>query len=101
MDLRSTKRDTTAGIRPDQLTHESDDEKISVDKTSSGGSDTIVPEVLGSENDETIINNESHRSLKDNLRLTPPPTTLKNTDTSQNIKFQSTFLVICPQGHVI
>ena len=43
VDLRSTRRDTTDATLPDQIMHESDDEAILDDKTSSGGSDTIVP----------------------------------------------------------
>ena len=43
------------------------------DQQSSGGSDTIVPEVLNNENDEVIADNKSPRGGKDNL--CPSPTT--------------------------
>ena len=72
VDLRSTRRDTTAEVLPDQLTHESDDEKTPDDETSSGGSDNIVPEVLGSEKDDMIVGNASPRGGKYHLRPNPP-----------------------------
>ena len=43
------------------------------DQQSSGGSDTIVPEVLDDENDEMIVENESPRGGKNNLRPNPTP----------------------------
>ena len=51
----------------DGLNDYSDDQK------SSGGSDTIVPEVLEEENDEVIVDNESPRGGKYNLRPNPTP----------------------------
>ena len=39
----------------------------------SGGSDTIVPEVLNDENDDVIVDNESRRGGKYNLRPNPTP----------------------------
>ena len=41
--------------------------------TTSGGSDTIVPEVLESENDDMIVENESPRGIKYNVRPNPTP----------------------------
>ena len=73
VNLRSTRRDMTDAILPDQILHESDDEIIHDDKTSSVGSDTIVPEVLGMENDDMIVENESPRGGKYNLRPNPTP----------------------------
>ena len=43
------------------------------DQQSSGGSDTIVPEVLDNENDDMIVENESPRGGKNNLRPNPTP----------------------------
>ena len=41
------------------------------DQQSSGGSDNIVPEVSDEENDDVIVENESLRGGKNNLRLNP------------------------------
>ena len=46
---------------------------VTDDQESSGGSDTIVPEVSEVENDEMIVDNESPRGGKCNFRLTLPP----------------------------
>ena len=43
------------------------------DQKSSGGSDTIVPEVLDDENNDVIVDNESPRGGKYNLRPNPTP----------------------------
>ena len=43
------------------------------DQESSGGSDTIVPEVLDDENDDMIVENESPRGGNYNLRPNPTP----------------------------
>ena len=43
------------------------------DQQSSGGSDTIVPEVLDDENDDGIADNKSPRGGKYNLRPNPTP----------------------------
>ena len=59
------------------------------DQQSSGGSDTIVPEVLDDENDDMIGDNESPRGGKYNLRPNPTPTSLMITDTSQIRKLLS------------
>ena len=40
---------------------------------SSGGSDTIVPGVLDDEKDEMVVENESPRGVKNNLRPNPTP----------------------------
>ena len=77
VDLRSTRRDTTEATLPYQIMHETDDEAISEDKTSSRGRDTIVLEVLEKENDDMIVENESPRGGKYNLR---PNTTPNYTD---------------------
>ena len=61
------------------------------DQQSSGGSDTIVPEVLDDEND-VIVENESPRGGKYNLRPNPTPTSLMNTDTSQMFELQPPLL---------
>ena len=55
------------------------------DQQSSGGSDTILPEIL---DDDMIVENESPRGGKYNLRPDPTPTSLKNTDTSKTCKLQ-------------
>ena len=43
------------------------------DPESSGGSDTIVPEVLDDENDDVLVDNKSPRGGKYNLRPNPTP----------------------------
>ena len=43
------------------------------DQQSSGGSDTIVPEVSDDENDDMIVDNESTKGEKQNLRPNPIP----------------------------
>ena len=77
VDLRFTRRDTTESTLPDQILPASDDQASSDDKTSSGGRNTIVPEVLESENDDVIVENERPRGGKYNLRPKPTP---NNTD---------------------
>ena len=73
VDLRSTRRDATEETLPERTATDSEDETIPGDETSSGGSDTIVPEVLESENDERIQENESPRGGKYNLCPNPTP----------------------------
>ena len=73
VDLRSTGRSTTDEIFPNPISQEDDAQSFHDDKTSSGGSDTIVPEVLESENDDMIVENESPRGGKYNLRPNPTP----------------------------
>ena len=73
VDLRSTRRDVTAESLPDQIMHESDNESTPDVKTSSGGRDTIVPEVLQSEEDGVFVENESPRGRRNNLRPNPTP----------------------------
>ena len=52
---------------------DSDNDSIPGEETSSGGSDTIVPEVSESENDEMIVENESPGGGRYNLRSNPTP----------------------------
>ena len=73
MDLRSTGRAAIDEILPNPISQEDDAQSFHDDKTSSGGSDTIVPEVLESENDDMIVENESPRGGKYNLRPNPTP----------------------------
>ena len=73
MDLRSTGRSTTDEIYPNPISQEHDTQSFNDDTTTSGGSDTIVPEVLESENDDMIVENESPRGRKYNLRPNPTP----------------------------
>ena len=73
VDLRSTGRVTTDELISDPIPQEDDTEVFQDDKTSSGGSDTIVPEVLESKNDDMIVENESPRGGKYNLRPNPTP----------------------------
>ena len=56
---------------PEQTRSDRTDEPID-DQQSSGGNDTIVPEVLDDEND-MIVENESPRGGKNNLRPNPTP----------------------------
>ena len=73
VDLRSTERTATDEIFPKPISQKDDAQSFHDDKTSSGGSDTIVPEVLESENDDMIVENESPRGGKYNLRPNPTP----------------------------
>ena len=72
-DLRSTGPhqnddfDSTEKTSSDDLNNRPDEQKPS------GGSDTIVPEVLDDENDDEIVDNESPRGGKYNLRPNPTP----------------------------
>ena len=63
--------DTTQETCSDRLNEQNDDQQ------SSGGSDTIVPEVLDDENDDVLVDNKSPRGGKYNLRPNP---TLNFTD---------------------
>ena len=53
--------------------HDDDQNEVLDDQQSSGGSNTIVPEVLEDENDDVIVQNESPRRGKYNLRPNPTP----------------------------
>ena len=59
--------DTTQETCSDGLKEQIDDQQ------SSGGSDTIVPEVLDDENDDVLVDNKSPRGRKYNLRPNPTP----------------------------
>ena len=59
--------DTTQKTCSDRLNEQIDDQQ------SSGGSDTIVPEVLDDENDDVFVDNKSRRGGKYNLRPNPTP----------------------------
>ena len=73
VDLQSTGRDETEDFLLDQMTRTNDDELIPDDKASSGGSDTIVPEVLESENDEMIVEKVlGEENITFDLTLPPP-----------------------------
>ena len=63
----------TNEISPNPITQENDAQSFHDDKISSGGSDTIVHEVLESENDDMIVEKESPRGGKYNLRPNPTP----------------------------
>ena len=73
MDHRSTGPSTTDEIFPNPISQVDDYQSFNDDTTTSGGSDTIVPEVLESENDDMIVENESPRGGKYNLRPNPTP----------------------------
>ena len=73
MDLRSTGHDATDELLPNATPQKEEAEVFQNDKTSSGGSDTIVPEALESENDDMIVEHESPRGGKYNLRPNPNP----------------------------
>ena len=64
---QSGNSDRTETTCSDRSNEQIDDQK------SSGGSDTIVPEVLDDENNDVIVNNESPRGGKYNLRPNPTP----------------------------
>ena len=55
VDLRSTGRPATDEFSPNPISQEDDAQSFHDDKTSSAGSNTIVPEVLESENDDMIV----------------------------------------------
>ena len=59
--------DMTEQTCPDCLTDQTDDQQ------SSGGRDTIVPEVSDDENDDVIVDNKSPRGGRYNLRPNPTP----------------------------
>ena len=71
--LRSTGRTTNDEVFPNPISKEDDAQSFNDDKTSSGGSGTIVPEVLESEDDDMIVENERPRGGKYNLRPNPTP----------------------------
>ena len=59
--------DMTEQTCPDRLTDQTDDQQ------SSGGRDTIVPEVSDDENDDVIVDDKSPRGGRYNLRPNPTP----------------------------
>ena len=73
--------DTTQKTCSDRLNEQIDDQQ------SSGGSDTIVPEVLDDENDDVFVDNKSRRGGKYNLRPNPTPNSMMNTDTRQTLNY--------------
>ena len=73
VDIRSTGRNTSDEFSPSPMPQENDADVSHNDKTSSGGGDTIVPEVFESEKDDMIVENESTRGGKYNLRPNPTP----------------------------
>ena len=73
VDLRSTGPHQDGDNEPLEKTHAEDTSDPIDDQQSSGGSDTIVPEVLDDENDDMIVDNESPRGGKHNLRPNPTP----------------------------
>ena len=72
VDLRSTGQHQIDNPVPLEKTPSEGTNDWLDDQQSSGGSDTIVPEVLDDEND-MIVENESHRGGKYNLRPNPTP----------------------------
>ena len=100
VDLRSTRRDVTEEILPDQIMHESDNESTPDVKTSSGGAILSCPKYYKVKMTEGLLKMIALGEEDTTFALTPPPTTLKNTDTSQQIKLRSPFPALCPQGHV-
>ena len=91
--LRSTEPQENEKFESPGETHsESTNDELD-DQRSSGGSDTIVPEVLDDESD-MIVENESPRGGKYNLRPNPTPTSLTNTDTSQTCKLRSLICIL-------
>ena len=64
---QSGDSDQTGKTCSDRSNEEINDQKLS------GGSDTIVPEVLDDENNDVIVDNESPRGGKYNLRPNPTP----------------------------
>ena len=72
-DLRSTGPHEIDEFAPLEKTRSERINDTIGDQQSSGGSDTIVPEVLDDENDEMIVENKSPRGGKYNLRPNPTP----------------------------
>ena len=73
MDLRSTGTHQNDNPVPLEKTPSDGTNDWLDDQQSSGRSDTILPEVLVDENDDMIVDNESPRGGKDNLRPNPTP----------------------------
>ena len=63
----------TDEIFPNPTSQEDDAQPFHDDKPSSRGSDTIVPEVLESEDDDMIVEDERPKGGKYNLRPNPTP----------------------------
>ena len=78
------RNDNEAPTRASYTDHETD--CLDAQK-SSEGTDTIVPDVSDSKNDEMIVDNRSPRGGNTTLDLTPPPTLLMNTDTERTCIF--------------
>ena len=90
----------TEEIFPDQIMHESDDESFPDVKTSSGEAILSCPKYYKVKMTECLLKMKALGEEDTTFALTPPATTLKNTDTSQHIKLRNPFPAICPQGHV-
>ena len=73
VDLRSTGPHEIENFESPDETPMKYQNDVLDDQQSSGGSDTIVPEVLEDENDDVIVQNESPRGGKYNLRPNPTP----------------------------
>ena len=89
VDLRSTRRDVTEEILPDQIMHESDDESTPYVEASSGGAILSCPKYYKVKMTECLLKMKALGEEDTTFALTPSPTTSKNTDTSQNIKLRS------------
>ena len=69
------------------------------DFLNSRGEDIIVPDLSDNESDEMVVENESPRGGKYNLRPNPIPKILMNADTNQTCKLNSFFeLMITLRG---
>ena len=86
VDLRSTGRAATDEIFPNPISQEDDAQSFHDDKTSSGGSDTIVPEVLESENDDMMNTDTSQ------IHLLPVP--IYYFDSETNLTLEPTIIQI-------
>ena len=78
---RNDDEEPTGTSWTDHENERRDDQKLSDD------TDTIKPDVSDSESDEMIVDNSSPRGAKYNLRPSPTPTLLMNTDTDRTCIF--------------
>ena len=72
-DLRSTRPQSTTDSEIDENTSKSSSEAGNSDLLNSRGKDIIVPDLSDNETDEMVVENESPRGGKYNLRPNPTP----------------------------
>ena len=73
MDLRSNRPQSTTDPEIEEMPFKSPSEMPNSDFSNSSGRDTSVPDLLEREHDEKVVENESPRGGKYNLRPNPTP----------------------------